>query len=91
MWIKQILWYCEPSRLTNNLCLHIRKNMYNWYKAFKYLGIDVLATNKWSICFESRLRPNWESYCMLENKCNQSDTHRWQLKLMLFNVMVFMT
>ena len=25
---------------------------------------------------------------MLENKCNQSDTHRWEVKLMLFNVMV---
>ena len=25
---------------------------------------------------------------MLENKCNRSDTHGWDVKLMLFNAMV---
>ena len=25
---------------------------------------------------------------MLENKCNQSDTHGWEVKLVLFNAMV---
>ena len=25
---------------------------------------------------------------MLENKCNQSDTHGWEMKLVLFNEMV---
>ena len=44
-------------------------------QSFKYLGIDVFATSKWSVCFESRLQAGWKSYYMLENKCNQSDTH----------------
>ena len=57
-------------------------------QSFKYLGIDIPATNRWSGCFESRLQAGWKSYYMLENQCNQSDTRGWEVKLMLFNAMV---
>ena len=36
-------------------------------QSFKYLGIDIPATNRWSGCFESRLQAGWKSYYMLEN------------------------
>ena len=57
-------------------------------QSFKYLGIDVPSTNKGSVCFESRLQVCWKIYYMLEHQCNQTDTHRWEMKLMLFNVMI---
>ena len=57
-------------------------------QSFKYLGIDVPATNKWSACFDSRLQAGWKSYYLLENQCNQSDTCESEVKLMLFNAMV---
>jgi hypothetical protein len=34
-------------------------------QSFKYLGIDVPATNTWSVCFESRRQAGWKSYYML--------------------------
>ena len=56
-------------------------------KSFKYLGIDIAATNRWGGCFESRLQAG-KNYYMLENQCNQSYTRGWEVKLMLFNAMV---
>ena len=57
-------------------------------RSFKYLGIDVPTTNKWSECFDSRLQAGWKSYYLLGSQCNQSDTCGWEVKLMLFNAMV---
>ena len=48
-------------------------------RSFKYLGIDVSTTNKWSACFDSRLQAGWKSYYLLENQCNQSDTCGWEV------------
>ena len=28
-------------------------------QAFKYPSIDVPTTNKWSVCFQSRLQASW--------------------------------
>ena len=36
-------------------------------QSFKYLGIDVLATYKWNVCFEFSLKVGWKSYYKLEN------------------------
>ena len=57
-------------------------------RRFKYCGIDVPATNKWSACFDYKLQASWKSYYLLENQCNQSDACGWEVKLMLFNAMV---
>ena len=56
-------------------------------QSYKYIGIDV-PPHKESVCVESRCQTGWKSYYMLENKCNQSDTHGWEVKLVLFNAMV---
>ena len=49
-------------------------------QSFRYIGIDVPPTNKWSICFEFRLQIGWKSYNTLKGQCNQSDTHGWKVK-----------
>ena len=79
-----VVWTIQPHQYPMLTC--------NWHvqfvQSFKYLGIDVPTTNKWSVRFDSRLQPGQKSYYMLENKCNQSDTHGWEVKLMLFNAMI---
>ena len=57
-------------------------------QSFKYLGNSVPSTNIWKVCYESRLQVGGNSYYMLENQWNQSDIRQWEVKLMLFNVMV---
>ena len=66
---------------------HSRPQLRFWHYTISF-GIDVPATNKWIVWFESRLQAGWKSSYMPENKCNQSDTHGWEVKQMLFNSMV---
>ena len=65
---KFILW-CELSSLTDTQGEHIQ-----FVQSFKYLIIDVPSTNKWRVCFKSRLQVDGKSHYMLENKCNESVT-----------------
>ena len=59
-------------------------------QSFKYLGIAVMSTNMWNVCYESTLQAGWNGYYMFENQCNTSDTGGWEVKLMLFNAMVIL-
>ena len=55
---------------------------------FKYAGINVPSTNRWNLCYESRIPAGWNSYYKFENQCNKSDTLGWEVRSMLFNTMV---
>ena len=94
MWINQKVMVVrtigEPSSLTNTLCVHIRENVYNLYKPLSILVSMYLPQTNGVYVFSLgfKLVGTWKSYFMLENKCNQSDTHGWDVKLMLFNAMV---
>ena len=57
-------------------------------QSIKYLCINVPSTNKWHVCYESRLQAGWNSYYILNNRCNHYDTRGWEVTLMLFTVMV---
>ena len=46
------------------------------------------STNRWNMCYESRLKVGWYNYYMIEHQCNQSDTQGWEVRLMLFNAIV---
>ena len=54
----------------------------------KHHGIDLPPTNNWSLWFGPRLQALWKSSYMLENQHNQSHTHGWEVKVMLFNTTV---
>ena len=47
-------------------------------QSFKYLGINVPSTNRWSTCYKYELQVSWNSYYMFENQCNQSNTWGWE-------------
>ena len=40
----------------------------------KYPGINFPFTNRWNVCYESRVQASWSSYYMFENQCNKTDT-----------------
>ena len=48
-------------------------------RSFKYLGIDVPATNKWIACFNSRLQASWKS---VENQnLDRTNFTSWEYKM----------
>ena len=68
--------------------LHTRENRYKWFKVSNVLWLMSLSTNRWNVCYKSRIQAGWNSYCMFENQCNKSDTRWREVRLMLFNNMV---
>ena len=58
-------------------------------QSFKYLGINGPLTNRWNVCYGSKLQVGLITYNIFENECNRNDTRGWEVRLM-FNAMLLL-
>ena len=58
---------------------------------FKYLGIEIPSSNKWTKCMDKRLVAANKMYHMLETACNHKDINSWKVKCILFEAYVMQT
>ena len=58
---------------------------------FRYLGIEIPSSYKWSKCMDKRLAAAKRMYYMLETICNTKDIHNWKIQCILFEAYVMQT
>ena len=51
---------------------------------FKYLGIKIPSSYKWSRCVDRWLATSKRMYYMLETICNHKDVNNWKIRCILF-------
>ena len=58
---------------------------------FKYLGIEIPSSYKWSKRMDRRLAATKRMYYMLETICNHKDINSWKVRYVLFEAYVMQT
>ena len=51
---------------------------------FKYLGIEIPSTYKWSKCMDRRLAAAKKMYYMFKTICSHKDINSWKVRCILF-------